>query len=84
MSRGLALNSRLYLLARAVVGCSASCIWRVSRGLALDYRFCLVSTGFGCSASCIWRVSRGLALNSRLYLVRPGRVVAAVHHVSGE
>ena len=58
-------------------GCSASCVWRVSRGLALNSRLYLVSPGRG-------RVSRGLAINIRLYLVSSGRVLAAVHHVSCE
>ena len=66
-------------------GCSASCVWRVSRELALDSRLYLGSTGLvGCSASCVWRVSRGLALDSRLYLVSTGRILGPARHMSGE
>ena len=65
--------------------CGASCVWRVSRGLSQILACIWVARAvFGCGASCVWRVSRGLALNSRFCLVSTGRVLAAVHHVSGE
>ena len=45
MSRGLALNSRLYLVSTDCFGGSALCVWRASRDLALHSRLYLGGTG---------------------------------------
>ena len=68
-----------------VFGCSASCVWLVSRGLAVHSRY-IWSSRAVFSLWCVMCLASEscLALNSRLYLVSSGRVLAAVHYVSGE